>query len=305
MSFDVISFGSALVDIFLESEEFKLVKPDGGETAICQVYGDKIEVSRRKICSGGGGTNSAVSFARQGLSAAVCGRMGKDTFGQIVIKEMEKEGVDTALISQQPEETDSSIILIGPDGGRTILVCRGQTRLEKTDLNWERLDANWFYITSLEGNIDLAEEIIDFAKTKNIKVVWNPGKKELKSREMVASLVGRVNVFNLNRTEMEKLVDKNIDDQSFWQAVRNLGAELTVVTNGKKGAYLLYKKGLHFLPVEPAEAIDATGAGDAFGSGFVGGLIRGLGEKQAFDFAMKNAASVVGSIGAKSGLLKC
>lgn len=305
MSFDVISFGSAIVDIFLQSDSFKLFSSDQEKKLVFENYGEKIEINKRTICSGGGGTNTAVSFARQGLDAALVARFGNDAFGQIIVDELNKEGLNTSLLVQKSEQTDNSIILIGPDGGRTILVCRGQTRLEKQNINWDQLRAKWFYISSLEGNLDLAEELINFALENEIRVSWNPGSKELKSKTKVKKLAEKVEVFNLNRQEMQSLVGQNLDDTSFWQLVRNLGVPLTIVTDGRRGAYLLHDQGLHFLPTPKTDPVDETGAGDAFGSGFIAGLIKGRDEKSAFGLAMKNGSSVVQHIGAKEGLLRC
>lgn len=304
MSFDVICFGSAIVDIFLQSESFKLVKKEE-KVLLCEGYGEKIEIDQRTICSGGGGTNTAVSFARQGLNSAVVCRLGDDVFGQFIIEDLNKEGVNTEFLVQKKEETDNSIILIGPDGGRTILVCRGKTHLEIGNIPWQKLNSKWFYITSLEGNLELAEKIITLADENDIKVGWNPGKKELSNKEKVKNLASRVEVFNLNRSEMENLLEMDLDEDSFWQAVRKLKVPLTVVTDGRNGAYLLHDQGLHFLPTPKTDPVDETGAGDAFGSGFVSGLIRGMEIKSAFDIAMENGASVVQYIGAKQGLLKC
>jgi len=303
MPFDVISFGSAIVDIFLQSDNFKVVDEKEGKL-VCQAYGRKIEVDKRTVCSGGGGTNTAVSFARQGLKSASVALLGADIFGQFIRSNLEKENVSCRFLVEGSEPTDTSIILIGPKGTRTIMVCRGDTRLEISHLNWGELKAKWFYITSLEGNLDLVEKLIGFADKHNMQISWNPGKKELKNRKKVRNLVSKTSVFNLNRKEMEELIGKRLGEETFWQTVRDLDAPLTVVTNGRSGAYLLYDQGLHFLPSPDTQPVDETGAGDAFGSGFVSGLIKGKGEKEAFNLAMKNGASVVQHVGAKKGLLK-
>jgi ribokinase len=304
MSFDVITFGSAIVDIFLQSEEFKVIE-DSSDKFICQPFGRKMEISNNIIASGGGGTNTAVSFSRQGLKTAAVCRFGDDAFGQLIEDELDKEGVAGDFLVRRNEQTDTSIILIGSGGSRTILVCRGQTRLETADIDWSKIEAKWVYLTSLEGNLDLVEQILKLAGERNIDVGWNPGKKELANKAKLINLARQVRVFNLNRKEMENLVDKKLEDDSFWQSVRDIGAELTVVTDGRQGAYLLYKQGLHFLPSPKTKPVDETGAGDAFGSGFVAGLIKGMEVKEAFQLAMNNGASVVQHIGAKQGLLSC
>ena len=303
MSFDVVTFGSAIVDIFLQSEEFRVIQ-DSADKFICQPFGRKMEIGNNVITSGGGGTNTAVSFSRQGLlTAAVC-RFGDDALGQLIEEELEKEGVAGDFFVKRNEQTDTSVILIGPGGSRTILVCRGQTRLGSSDIDLAEIKSKWAYLTSLEGNLDLVERILTFAGKRNISVGWNPGKKELANKDKLINLAKRVRVFNLNRKEMEDLVGKGLEEDSFWQSVRDIGAKLTVVTDGRQGAYLLYDQGLHFLPSPKTEPADETGAGDAFGSGFVAGLIKGMEVKEAFQLAMNNGASVVQHIGSKKGLIR-
>lgn len=302
---DVICFGSAIVDFFLESEEFKLFNSPKGKKLICGKYGDKIEVDRRTICSGGGGTNTAVSFARQGLKPAVVSLFGKDLLSEIIVDELKSEGVDISLMVRGENEiTDTSIILIGPDGGRTILVCRGKTNLKKMHINWEKLKSKWFYITSLEGNLDLAEELVDFADKNKIMVSWNPGKRELNNQQKVKDIAKKTTLFNLNRQEMKILINKDLSDKDFWPKVKEIGSEMTIVTNGRQGAYLLHQQGVHFSPAKEADPVDETGAGDAFGSGVVAGLIKGMDIQSAFELGIKNGASVVQHIGPKKGLIK-
>ena len=166
MKFDVISFGSAILDVFLTSPDIKVIKSDQFFTgkAIAVPYGTKSEVDRLVICSGGGGTNTAVGFSRLGLKAAVVARCGWDFAGKIVRKEIKKEGVDDCFLVQlEGEQTDYSTFLVAPDGNRTILVYRGGTRLEKSVIDFKNLNSSWFYVSSLEGNLDLLADLVSHA----------------------------------------------------------------------------------------------------------------------------------------------
>ena len=92
MKFDTVSFGSAVLDAFVISPDIKVIKSSEFFTkkAIAVPYGTKSEVERLIICSGGGGTNTAVGFARLGLKAAVVARCGWDFAGKIVSQEIKK-----------------------------------------------------------------------------------------------------------------------------------------------------------------------------------------------------------------------
>ncbi len=298
----MITFGSAIVDFFLQSTGFKLVRDEEKGTVICQSYEDKLEVEKRKICLGGGGTNTAVSLARKGFQTAVAARFGRDFLGDFVSRQLKQEKVSLDFLAQVDETTDSSVILIGPDGGRTILVYRGPTNLEQENIDFNQLEAEWFYLASLEGNLNLVKKLLSYARDKEISVFWNPGKRELEQKEKLVPLVKQVKVFQVNRQEAQMVLGADLNRKGFWPKMKKLGAEMSIVTDGRNGAYLQFSQGVHFLKASQLEVVDKTGAGDAFGSGFLAGLLAGQEIKSAFQLAMDNAASVVQQVGAQSGL---
>jgi sugar/nucleoside kinase (ribokinase family) len=299
--FDVITFGSAIVDFFLNSSEFKL---KNNQKLLCQPYEDKIEVDKREICLGGGGTNTAVSLARKGFKVANVVRFGQDFLGQFIINQLKQEQVNLDYLTQIDETTDSSVVLIGPDGGRTILVYRGPTSLTENDVNFSNLNTKWFYLASLEGNLELIKKLISYAQENEVKVFWNPGKRELSQKDKLIPLIEQVNVFMVNRQEAKMILNKDIDQKGFWPGMKELGAKMAIVTDGENGAHIQYSQGVHYLKAPQLEVVDQTGAGDAFGSGFLAGLLNKQEVKPAFELAMDNAASVVQQIGAQTGLIR-
>ena len=297
MKYDVVTFGSAILDVFLESPDFQIVKPvkNSFSQSFLQIpYGVKSEVENLVMTSGGGGTNTAVGFSRLGLKSAVVARCGWDFAGKIIRTEIKKEKVsDQFLAQQEGEKTDYSTILVGPDGNRTILVWRGGTRLENQMIDWSSLNSFWFYISSLEGNLDLLAEIIGFAQKNHIKVALNPGKREIKEKESLKKLLN-VDVLLLNQEEA-----KLLGDLSF------LKKTIIALTEGEKGIkFFDPQKGWGEMEAFKVKMVDQTGAGDGFGCGFVSGLFKGFDLGKALRLGVANGASVVGKIGAKEGLLK-
>lgn len=313
--FDVISLGTATYDVFLRSEGMKVEEGDGDKD-ICFRYGAKLEVNEIHFDYGGGGTNSAVTFARQGLKAAAVVQIGDDFAGQKVLKDLQKEGVATDLIDIQKEScTDYSTILWAPDGGRTILIYRGKTRLEVENVPWDKLEAKWFYISSLEGNLSIVEEV---QKSKGAerqsKIAWNPGGRELKQKEELLKLLPKITVLNLNKEEMEELVwvvgdppAGGGDMRELLGRAQKLPCEYVVITDDRRGAYLWDKANLvwwHSGIYEDSLRYETTGAGDAFCSGLVTGLIKGESLESCLYLATANASSVVTMVGAKKGILR-
>ena len=118
-NYDVVTIGSAVLDIFMKSDKFKVVQSSDipGGIAMCEVYGGKMEVEEVLIVSGGGATNTAVSFARKELKTAIVAEMGNDPQSLLIHKDLEQDMVDTRLLVQEPSETTAvSVVLISADG---------------------------------------------------------------------------------------------------------------------------------------------------------------------------------------------
>ena len=90
--FDIITFGSATRDLFVESKDFKTLKSKKFITGqgLCFNLGSKIQINDLFFATGGGGTNSATAFVKQGLKTAYVGKMGNDPGGRAIIEELEK-----------------------------------------------------------------------------------------------------------------------------------------------------------------------------------------------------------------------
>ncbi|MFC1727036.1 carbohydrate kinase family protein [Patescibacteria group bacterium] len=309
MQYDVISFGSAILDVFVRSPVAKVTKTPLVEThqALVFPYGSKCEVDRLKICSGGGGTNTAVGFARLGLKAAVVARCGWDFAGKIIRQELKKEGVDDSLFVQlEGEKTDFSTILMGPDGGRTILVYRGGTKLEGSVIDLSKLDSRWFYTTSLEGNLDLMAKLISLAQKKGIKIASNPGRREISQKEKLLKIAQGLDILILNREEAAKLTGLLINDEKVFSKIFSLFPKTTVIVTEGNSGVKVNRPGKGSLQIKGVEVgmVDSTGAGDGFGSGLVAGLAKGFRFEKALKLGVANGAAVVTRVGSKTGLIK-
>jgi sugar/nucleoside kinase (ribokinase family) len=296
--FDVISIGAATVDIYVKSKNIQ-----ESTRFISLKRSSKNEISDSLICSGGGATNSATTFSRLGLNAAVISQVGADPLSEYIKKDLAKENIDSQfLVKNNQDNTDFSVILVSSDGIRSILTNRGSTRLETKNIPWPKLKTKWFYITSLEGNLSLLEEIIGFAKENNIKVSFNPGLRELAQRRELIPLLKHVDFLLLNRQEAEILANTSRKNILFWSKLKTF-SPLVAVTNGRLGAKILFGDESHYSPIVNIHPVDETGAGDAFGSAFIAALIYNHSLTECLGWGIKNSASVVSALGAKKGIL--
>lgn len=299
--FDVITIGSATVDLFMKSSSFHLQKADDG-VLLCQEYGGKLDVEDFSWQSGGAGTNTAVGFSRMGFKTAAVVEIGKDLFGQYVYDELGKEGVDTTyVISEKGEQTALSAVLISGEGGRSILTHRGaSSQLEARDLPWDILQhTRWIHLSNVSANTELIFQLFDQVRQGLIGLSWNPGQKEL---HLIA---------NGNIQPQHIPCDVMLMNKEEWQLLEAVQDTLlehvkqVVVTDGSRGGKVFMKKHYehHYQsPIVPVT--QETGAGDAFAVGYVTAHLMGKTLEESCDWGVKNASNVIQHMGAKTGLLR-
>jgi ribokinase len=298
--FDVVSIGAATIDIFIKSDDLIISKEIIGLKP-----SSKNEISQSLICSGGGATNSSVAFSRLNLKSAPISLVGNSYLNQYIFDDLKNNKVyEQFIYIDKLDTTDFSIIIVPEGGRRSILTNRGKGGLQTKHIPWNKIcKTKWFYITSLEGNLDLLETTIGFAKENNIKIALNPGKRELKNRRQLMDLVKMVDFLLLNQEESQILFNQSFDDIISENLIHKLNIPVVAVTAGAKGAYVFSNSKQYFSPAINKKPIDETGAGDAFGSTFVAALIHQKDPKEALFWAVKNSASVVSQLGSKPGLL--
>jgi len=308
MKFDVVCFGSATVDVFLKSKGFKTVHSKRVKTgvAMCQVMGGKVKVDELVITSGGGATNAGVSFERKGIQTASAVCVGADFWGQFIRQELNSEGV--SLVHLQEDKiypTSYSTILVNEQGRRTALVYRGASnQLDLKRVRWEALNTDWFYISSLGGDLALLTKVLRIAQDNGFKVAFNPGSKEIKNRDKLTPFLKSIEVLILNCTEASQLTGiKETRQQDMVEKLQKMGPKIVALTDGDKGSIIGFGKKVYQAEIFKVKTQEETGAGDAFGSGLVAGLILNLKPKEVIKLASANSASVVTKMGAKEGLL--
>jgi sugar/nucleoside kinase (ribokinase family) len=299
MNYDIVSIGAATVDIFISSPSVKLT--DG---IISFKSSSKNEINSDLICSGGGATNSVTTFSRLKLTTNCISLLGSDPLSEYVLSDLNQEKIDTSFLRySKKDNSDFSVIIVGPDGSRTVFTNRGSSCLENKHIPWSRLKKiKWFYITSLEGNLDLLETFIGFAKENKISLALNPGSREIASPQRLLSLISHIDFLLLNQTESEALSGLSSASSSFWDFFLRLSPTVAI-TNGRLGAHLLTDTDHLYSPIINVRPVDETGAGDAFGSAAVAALIYGHSPQTVLEWGIKNSASVVSCLGAKKGIL--
>ncbi|MDA0208322.1 MAG: carbohydrate kinase family protein [bacterium] len=306
--YDIVTIGSAVRDVFLISHTAKSLetKDDHNRSVKCIELGDKIEADEIHFSTGGGATNAAVTFARFGFHTSAIAKVGNDDSGNAVIQDLRTAGVNTTHMAvNRGSMTGYSTLFTVKSGERTVIVHRGvSTDLTKRDVNSRKIKAKWVYLTSLGGNMKLIEEIISNALKNGSNIAFNPGSLELESGMRIFSrIIPHLAVINMNREEAADLTKQ--DDVKNMLKTLQLGSAIAIITDGSKGSYAYDGKEAVFVRARPEiKGISRTGAGDAFGSGTVGALMKGYTLKDALKVGTLNAESVIQEHGAKNGILK-
>ena len=302
---DVITIGSGTRDVFLISDKFQLIESEKFSTGVgeCVALGSKIEIEEIVHSTGGGATNAAVTFANLGFGTAAACRIGNDDPGEAVIRALDRNNINTELVIRAEGQTAYSTLLTTKSGERSVLVYRGVAKQFRADeLPLKKCDGNWFYMSSLGGNLELAKKIIRHSDACDAAVSWNPGSGEIsQGLEKCKDVLPMVDVLNVNREEAGKLTGK--EEISAMMEVLAHDGNVVIITDGADGAYAHKDGATYFAGTTDAEAISRTGAGDAFGSGFAAAYMKSGELNYALAVGTVNAESVIQKHGAKNGLL--
>jgi sugar/nucleoside kinase (ribokinase family) len=316
--FDVITIGGATQDIMYYTDEAEIIKNKANilkQKLMAFEYGAKIISNDVHITFGGGGMNTAISFANLSLKTATFLNLGRDWIGELILKEIKAKKVKTKYITQNKNTYSgfSFIINHGDQNEHVILGHRGaNTELKLNKNQIAKLSTKWIYIASLSGKNNLIKENIKniFKNKKRIKIAWNPGSTQLKyGYKFFQKYLPQVEVFNLNKDEAIELVlstgFKTTNINKLLETIYSWGPRIVVITDGHRGAHIYNGEKKYFRKALPnTKNMNTTGAGDAFGSSFVAGLIMYKYDiEKSLKLATYQSNAVIKKIGAQVGLL--
>jgi ribokinase len=311
--YDVITIGESTIDAFMtihDASEKAHLDKDAGE--LCFKFGEKINVERYDFSIGGNATNVAVGLSRLGLKAALCAEIGDDEFSIKIRNNLAKESIERVLVHQVQGPSGFSVI-INFKGDRTLFI---QNIKREHNFHLKEVSAKWVFLTSLGHEWEKPyKHALDFVLSEKCKLAFNPGHSQLQEgRDVVRKVLEHTDILFVNKEEAELIllhhysekVD-NTDDylKALAERLQKIGPRAVVITNGKHGSCGLDEEGNFYTQdLYPGEAVERTGAGDAYASGFLGARLYERHFKEAMLWGSINAAGVVGQIGAEAGLVK-
>jgi len=260
---------------------------------------------------GGSAANQAAWMARLGLSVVFAGRVGAED-AAFHRRELARLGVEPRLAADESAATGAIVVLVGPDGERTMITDRGANlRLRPDDVPAALLDGvALLHLTGYSffapGPRAVALGLIAAASRRGVPVTVDPGSaaflRQLAPGAFLAWTKGAVVCFP-NRDEAAVLAERagaGGDDPSRTAATLARNYDTVVVKLGAAGA-MLATGGAPPVPIPacPATVRDTTGAGDAFCAGFLTAWLAGAQPTEAATAAARVAAIAVSALGGR------
>ncbi|MFH0851490.1 MAG: PfkB family carbohydrate kinase [Candidatus Peregrinibacteria bacterium] len=304
-----MSIGGATYDLFVRLNKDALCEKSQ-KTMFSLPLGEKVRVDEVIETCGGGASNTSVGLARLGCAALFEGVIGSDLWGERLLMNLQKEGVDTqyALIVEH-EVSSFSIILSAKGGERVILYTPGaNAHLHKS--NFDRDIAgqmDWVYLNHIQESAhDIQEDIVEILSQLRPRLTWNPGGRQIAAgigAPMNSRLLPFTDLLLLNFGEALDFTHTKTPEDALSCLLKS-GARRICVTDGRKGVTATDGEKRYQCPCDDSvNVVDTTGAGDAFGTGVTWALLKGLPFSTALKAGTLNAASVVCAFGAQRGLL--
>ena len=233
--------------------------------------------------------------------------------GKDILNNLKQKKVDTSLIKKDLKKRSgfSFLAVDSHSNEHVVYVYYGANislNIKAPELS--KFQTEWFYISSL-ATPTWPQLLKAVAKTGS-KIAWNPGATQLRGGfKKLANILPDIEILIVNKDEATELVlsknsrAKKLDIKSMLKEIFSWGPTIVIISNGRKGAWIYDGINIFFDKPGPQKPTDTTGAGDCFGSTFVGAFYKtNYNIKKAIDLATKNASALVDYPGAQIGLLK-
>lgn len=310
--FQIVGIGNAMVDILARCEDSFLANAGIDKSIMQLIDMDRAvdlysQIGPAREVSGGSAANTIAVIAALGGRTAYVGKVKDDQLGHIFAHDMRAQGAvyDTALAAADaPDETGRCIVLVTPDGERSMNTYLGVTEfLTPDDIDPAQMaEAEWIY---LEGyRFDGPDSHAAFAKAisatkaaggKVSLTLSDPFCVERHRDAFRAMIVDGVDLLFCNRAELLSMYQTDDFDAALTTAAGEV--EILAVTDSENGAHICASGQRHHVPAQPVNIEDATGAGDAFAGAFLWGIASGYSIETCAAMGNTAAGSVIQHIG--------
>jgi ribokinase len=253
---------------------------------------------------GGKGANQAVMAARLGGQVTLVGRIGRDVFGDGMLRHLTREGIDTVYIKEDVKEPSGTAAIVVDDEARNcILVVPGANgALSPEDVRdaASAIRQARGLLCQLEVPTAAVLQAFRLARESGVQTILNPAP----AAALPDQLLALTDICVPNETELELLTGRPISEfEQIERTAREIvrrGPPTVLVTLGERGVLVVTADGSEHVPAVPVEAVDPTGAGDAFIGALAVFLAEGRKLVEAVRWACAAAALSVTRMGAQA-----
>ncbi len=291
--FDVVGFGALNVDNL-----FKVNRIAGAE--------EESFIQAHSEACGGSAANTMVGLARLGCKVGFVGKIANDREGALLVEDFRRENVDTGGLTRVKQGESGKIIgFVDEKGERALYIDSGvNDRIAIDEVKQEYVsNARFLHLTSFVGDQSF-ETQKQLLKTlpETVKVSFDPGALYArKGLEQLEPIIKRTHVVMPNGKELN-LITGEADYCRGADFLIGLGVRIVAVKLGSDGCYVTDGRERHLIEAFKVEAVDTTGAGDAFCAGFLYGLLKGKGLYDCGQLGNFVASQSVMKMGARAGL---
>ena len=273
--------GSTMIDLIAYAKRV----PGAGET----IQGDDF-----RLGFGGKGANQAVMARLLGADVAMVNSLGDDVFGDMTVRNFETFGIDTTFVERVPGSSGVAPIWVEPDGTNRIICVAGSNDAMVPSAAAAAI-RSLGPLAVVVGEFEIPQPVtaaaFEAARAIGAVTILNPAP----AADMDPALLAVTDWLIPNEHEFARIADASSDatDAEMTDFASRTGTRL-VVTLGARGAALLGADGsVHRIAAPIAQAVDTTGAGDAFVGAFAYGLAVGLAERAAVTLGVTCASDSV------------
>ena len=255
--------------------------------------GETLHGTRFRIGFGGKGANQAVMAAKLGANVSIVTKLGRDTFGEDTLKNFKSFNINTDHV-HFTEEAFSGVapISVNPEGQNSIVIVTGANDLlTEAEIEAARpvFAQSGAVVCQLEIPLNLTLKALSVAREEGVLTIFNPAPAQA---ELPAELYELSAIICPNESETELLtglpVESDAQAETAAYQLLERGVKTVILTLGERGALIVDQQGSRRIETEKVNAIDSTGAGDAF----VGSLATFLAQGIGLDEGVKQACAI-------------
>ncbi|MEW6231044.1 MAG: ribokinase [Chloroflexota bacterium] len=289
--------GSSNIDLVIQAPRL----PKLGETLIGHSF---------HIGYGGKGANQAVMAARLGAEVTMITKLARDVFGEGTMKNYREQGIDTTYIFFDTSCSSgvASIFLDDQAQNFIAIVPGANMALSPADVQTARaaIQAADVLVCQLEVPVETTLKAFRIARSSGVRTILNPAPAAplLSDGRRSDELLQLTDICAPNETETELLTGQSAKTlEEAERAARQLlarGPKTIILTLGERGALLVEQNAVEHIPVIHVDAVDPTGAGDAFIGSLAVYLAEGLALRDVIRRANAIAALSVTRVGTQT-----